>query len=183
VSESWAVAWAGGMADPARRFNPNHAAAGSAAGGQFASAGGGSGAKGGAGKTPAHHVAQAAHEKHVAAVAAGAPGRAARRKQLLGRAHADREKAAVLEKELHGLRAQEAKAVKAAAHAKAAAQHAAAQAAMTPAQKAAAARKHAAHRKHARHHASLKARISGLHEQIGALLKQAKTLESEAAKL
>lgn len=47
MSDTWAAAWAQSWAAEAQRFNKVHAPAGSAAGGQFAAASGGSGSKGG----------------------------------------------------------------------------------------------------------------------------------------
>ena len=164
------------------RFNPNHAAAGSATGGQFASAGGSGsgGSKGAGGGKPTAHQAHVAHVAHLQYLAnhPGTPGtRAQQKAALLEQAKGDREKAATLEKQLKGLEAQQAKAAQAAKHAHAAAANAKA----GPVKhRRAAAHKATVTRKR---HASLKSRISGLHDQIGALLDKAKGLEAQAAKL
>lgn len=188
MPESWAARWADSWESGAvQRFNMTHAPAGSATGGQFASGGGSGG--GSASKTHAAHVAHVAHVQHAAthpgagSAAVAASARGAQKRALLGQAHADLLKAAGLERQLRVLKAQQAAAVKAAAHAKATAHHAAVVAHMSPAQKAAALKKHAAHKKAAAHHASLKSRISGLQAQITGLTDKAKALEAQAAKL
>lgn len=164
------------------RFNPNHAAPGSATGGQFTSGGSGGGSKAKApadgGKPTAHqqHVAHVAHEKYLANHPDTPGAKAERKKALLAQARADREKAAQLEKQLKGLRQQQAKAAAAAKHTKAVVANAKGGAVQrrTAAHKAA-----AAHRKHA----SLKQQVATLEDQIGELNDKAKALETEAAKL
>ena len=152
------------------RFNPNHAAAGSSTGGQFAAAGGA--AKNGAKPTGATKTAPAPAGGHGHSIAA-------QKAALHAQAAEDRAKARQLEHELHVLEHQHnlahSAAVKAAASAKAAgagkhvAHHAAAH-------------HRKARRKTARAH-SLKARIASLKHRIGALRKQADALDARAAKL
>jgi hypothetical protein len=203
MAETWAAAWASQWAAGATRFNPNHAPAGSATGGQFAPSGGssssgkgsGSGhsalAKGGGKGTAAHPAAQMdAHQKHLAHmrnVAAhpqsAAPADRARAKAaLLAQAKADRLKIAALQAQLKGLHAQEAKA---AATAKTAAAKAASAKAGPNAKKtlahAAAAKKATA--KAPAKKATLKQQIAGVQNQISALAAQVKSDEALAAKL
>jgi hypothetical protein len=169
----------------ATRFNQNHAAAGSANGGQFASASGSGAGKGKsvkAGPKAASSSGPDAHQQHEAHLAYLAnhpdtPGaRADRKAALLEAAKADRAKIDALEKQLKGLQQQEAKAVTAARHAKAAA----ASAHAGPRQKRTLA--HAA-ASTSRRHASVKSRISALQDQIGALRDKVKAEEAQAAKL
>jgi HK97 family phage prohead protease len=151
------------------RFNPYHAKAGSATGGQFSSSSGGSGkapAKAPA-KPPAGHAAPPPGGSHDAAKTP--------KQRLLAEAHADRERARELEKELRGLEHQE---------------HAAAAAAKHHAAQAAAAKKagkpvhhhhhHTLHKHHHKHHATLKQRISHLKEEIHGLREKADELEHQA---
>jgi HK97 family phage prohead protease len=160
------------MADLAR-FNPNHAPPG-AKGGQFAPAGGGSGAKkappgkaqGKAppGKQPAGHGGQPPPKP------ASTP-----REKLLAEAHADRERARELEKHLHDLEHQHAQSVAAAR--KAAAQAAAAKKAGHTVHH----RKHAAtHKHHHKRAATLATRISHLRTEIHTLRAKAASLEKQA---
>ena len=159
------------------RFNLNHAKAGSSAGGQFTSGGSSSGgSKSGAGKKPDAHQQHVAHMQYLASHPSTPGSRAQQKAALLDQAKADREKAGVLEKQLHGLEQQATKAAATAKHAKAAAAHAKA----APATKRTLVHKAAAT---ARKHASLKSRISGLQQQISDLNAKAKGLEEQAAKL
>lgn len=197
MAETWASAWASQWAAGAQRFNPNHAPAGSAAGGQFAPAGGsGSSGKGsGSGKTAPRAAAKpvTAHQKHEAHLAhmrnvaahpqSAAPADRARAKAaLLAQAKADRLKIAALQAQLKGLHAQEAKAAAAAKHAaaKAASAKAGPNAKKTLAH-AAAAKKAAA--KAPAGKATLKQQIAGVENQISALTAQVKSDEAQAAKL
>ena len=157
----------------ARRFNQNHAAAGSAAGGEFTSAGGSGSARG---KKPDAHQQHMAHEAYVASHPDTPGARADRKAALLDAARADRAKIATLEKQLAGLRQQEAKAAKTARHAKAVA----ASAHAGPKQKRSLAHAAAAT---TRKHATVKSRISALQSQIGALQDKVKAEEAQAAKL
>jgi hypothetical protein len=101
MPESWAAQWAAQWADGARRFNQNHAPAGSATGGQFTTAGSGGGGSKAAAAHKAHvahvqHVQHVAHVQHQAAQAASG-ARAQRKAALLRQAHADRVRAAQLQ--------------------------------------------------------------------------------------
>jgi len=158
--------------DGLARFNPNHAAAGSPTGGQFAASASGGAAKNGTkpkAGTGTKTAPEPAGHGHSAAVQKAA---------LHAQAAEDRAKARQLEHELHVLEHQHnlahSAAVKAAAQAKAAG-----------------AGKHVAH--HAAHHRkarrkthrarSLKARIASLKHRIATLRKQADELDARAAKL
>lgn len=161
------------------RFNTNHFGAG-AKGGQFAPAGGGGGggksapAKKAAGKAPAKPPAKApaghGGKGHGAAPTANTP-----REKLLAEAHADRERAARLEKQLHVLEKQHAAAA-------AAAKQAAANAAKAKKAKSVIHhRKHtAAHHHHRKHAASLATRIGRLRTEIHTLRQKAAHLEQQA---
>lgn len=194
MADGWAARWADAWTGGARRFNTNHAPAGSAAGGQFTTGGSGSSSSGNGGHpapaksggkgAAAHPAARplTAHQKHEAhlkylASHPDTPGaRAQQKAALLEQAKADRAKAATLERQLKGLNQQEAKAAQTAKHAKAAAANAKA----GPRQKRTLA--HAAAAGHKKH-ATLKAQISSLQDRIAGLLDKAKTLEAQAAKL
>jgi len=171
----------------ASRFNPNHAAAGSANGGQFtSSSGSGSGSKAKAGKAAAKkaaahqahvaHEAHLAHEKYLASHPSTPAARAQQKAQLLDAAKADRAKVTVLEKQLKGLQDQEKKAAATAKHTKAAAANAKA----GPKQKRTLA--HAA-TVASKKHATVRQQISTLQQQIKDLNVKAAALESQAAKL
>lgn len=167
--------------DGMARFNPNHAAAGSSTGGQFAAAGGaaknGTKPAGGTKTAPAH----AGGTKTAPARTPAAAGHsiAEQKAALHAQAAEDRAKARELEKELHVIEHQQHMAHSAAVKAAAAA-------------KAAGAGKHVAH--HAAHHHrkarrkthrahSLKARIASLKHRIGTLRAQADALDAKASKL
>jgi len=196
VADGWAVRWTDAWTGGATRFNPNHAPAGSATGGQFASGGGSSSSgKSGSGKTAPHAAAKPmdAHQKHMAHLAhmrnvaahpqSAAPADRARAKAaLLAQAKADRLKIAALQAQLKGLHAQEAKAAAAAktAAAKAASAKAGPNAKKTLAH-AAAAKKTTG--KAPAGKATLKQQIAGVENQISALTAQVKSDEAQAAKL
>jgi HK97 family phage prohead protease len=165
------------VAEP--RFNPNHAAAGSATGGQFAPAAG-SGSKKApakkapAGKAPAGKETGKAPAGKDGSGSGGAPASTPREK-LLAEAKADRERARELEKQLHVLEHQHAQSV-------AAAKQSAADAAKAKKAKSVIHhRKHtAAHQRHTRHAASLVTRIGHLRTQIHTLRAKAASLEKQA---
>jgi len=150
----------------AERFNPYHAKAGSSAGGQFSSSSGGGGGKGAA-KSPGGHAAPPPGGSHDAAHTP--------RERLLAQAHADRERARELEKELRVLEHQEHAAAQAAKH------HAAQAAAAKKAGKPVHHHHHAAlHRHHHHHAATLRQRITHLKTEIHHLREHAADLEKQA---
>lgn len=194
MADTWSSAWAAQWTAGAQRFNPNHASAGSATGGQFTSGGSGSSAKGSGGsgkgsgakaaaKPLTAHQKHALHEQHLASHPNSPAAKAARKAALLDQAKADRKKAAALGVQLKGLEAQEAKAVAAAKHTAAAAASAKAGPNAKKSLATAAAPKKAAAKKAAPKKVTLKAQIAGVRAQIGTLLGQARTAEAQAAAL
>lgn len=195
MSDGFASRWTGSWTAGAVRFNPNHAPAGSATGGQFAASGssgsgsgksgGGHAAKGGGVKTAPHASAKPvdAHQKHLAHLAShpnSPQARAARKQSLLEQARADREKIAQLRAQLKGLKSQEAKAAANAKHTAAAA----AKAKAGPnAGKSLAHAAHARHTSAAKKHVTLKQQVAAVENRIAVLQEQVKADTAEAAKL
>lgn len=162
----------------AKRFNHNHAAAGSANGGQFTSGSGGKGAsKSGGRKTATSHGPKPKlPSPHPARAHTG--GHGAERRKLEAQVHGIRMRIRRLETELHALEQQH--------HAAAAAAAKTANAAKTAAKAghAPVAKHHTAtHRKHSTHAHSLAQRITSLRNQIGSLRHEAAQLEARARAL
>lgn len=155
----------------ARRFNQNHAPAGSSIGGEFASSGG----SGSGGKKPAAG-------KHQAAAHQPGAGGAHRKAALLAQAHADREAARRLEAELKVVEAQlhaaHASATKATAAAKAASAKKATKATV---HKASTVTHHKTAATSSASVASLQSKAAHLRTRISELLGQARALDKQAA--
>jgi hypothetical protein len=132
---------------------------------------------------PTAHQQHVAHVREMASHPNSPAAKAERKAALLKQAKADRAKAAVLGKQLHGLRQQQAKAVAAAKHTAAAAASAKAGPNAAKSLAHAAAPKKATTAKAAPKKLTLKQQVAAVQTQIGNLLAQARTAEAQAAKL